>query len=92
MRPTPIPDDAVWPGAVRIVVAAPDGDLTNPDIAPVEVVADRAEDGVHPRFHVRAILEPGDLEQLAAGGHVWLTMWGAVVPFALSVAPGPDGG
>jgi hypothetical protein len=90
MRPTPIPEAEVWDGGVRVVFAAPDGDLTNPDIAPVEVVADRADDGVTPRFHVRAVLEAGDLETLAAGGNVWLTMWGTVVPFAVDVRPGPS--
>lgn len=89
MRPTPIPADEVPCGAVRVVFAAPDGDLTNPDIAPVEVLAERAADGVSATFSVRAVLEPGDLDRLAAGEPVWLTMWGAVVPFALAV--GRDG-
>ncbi|HEV7651352.1 MAG TPA: hypothetical protein VGP26_24645 [Actinophytocola sp.] len=38
MRPAPIPDEAVWDGAQRMVVAAPDGDLTHSTIAPVEVL------------------------------------------------------
>ena len=92
MRPTPIPDAEVPYGSVRIVVAPPDGDLTNPDIAPVEVLAERAADGVSPMFHIRCALDAGDLEQLAAGGNVWLTMWGAVVPFAVQVAGGKTGG
>lgn len=85
MRPAPIPAEAVWPGARRVVFAAPDGDLTNPDIAPVEVVVDRCSDGVTPRFSTRCVLEPGDLDKLAAGGHVWVSFYGVVVPFSVDV-------
>lgn len=85
MRPTPIPDDAVWEGGRRVVFSAPDGDLLNPTIAPVEAIIDRAGDGT-PRVCVRCTLEPGDLEKLAAGGHVWVAFYGAgLVPFNVDV-------
>lgn len=84
MRPTPIPDREVWYGALRRVFAAPDGDLTNPDIAPVEVLADQQDGDV--RIHVRCELEDGDLERLTAGGTVWITTWGGLLPFAVNVA------
>lgn len=38
MRPIPIPDAWVPEGAERRVLAAPGGDLTDPDVAPLEVL------------------------------------------------------
>ncbi|GAB2964375.1 hypothetical protein [Saccharothrix stipae] len=92
MRPTSIPAEAVWKGARRIVLAAPDGDLLNPDIAPLEVVIDEVtvNGETAPRFNVRCALEPGDLEKLAAGGHVWVSFYGGMVPMCVDVT-GPDG-
>lgn len=86
MRPAPIPDAALWSGAVRRVISPPDGDLTNPTIAPVEVVIEVLPDGV-PCISARCVLEPGDLEKLQAGGVVWVSFYtGAIPPFALTVA------
>jgi hypothetical protein len=76
MRPAPIP--------------APDGDLTNPDIAAVEMLVDPSVGGL-PRFSARCVLEPGDLDKLAAGGHVWVSFYSHVVPFSVDVT-GPNGG
>ena|SRR5437868_2756259 len=94
MRPAPIPDTEVWPGARRLVVSPPDGDLTNLDIAPVEALADRSPSTGALNLSVRCVLEEGDLEQLQAGGEVWLTFWGHMVPFATTVvgptAPRPE--
>lgn len=84
MRPVPIPEDRVWEGGVRRVFAAPDGDLTNPDIAPCEVVIDAGIGGIA-RVNVLLELEEGDLERLANGGAVWLSMLGGLSPFALTV-------
>lgn len=85
MRPVPIPDEAIWAGARRIVVAPPDGDLTNPVIAPVEALADLALDDT-PCLSVRCVPEAGDIEALQAGGFVWLTFYGGLMPpFALTV-------
>lgn len=89
MRPSPIPDDAIWDGARRVVFSAPDGDLTNSDIAPVEVLVD-AEGGV-PRISARCVLEDGDLDKLARGGTVWVSFYGgSLMPFQVDVI-GPDG-
>lgn len=85
MRPTPIPENEVWEGAVRRVIAAPDGDLTNPDIAPVEAVVDRSPSTGALNLSVRCELDDGDLEKPAAGGTVWITFWGAMVPWAATV-------
>jgi hypothetical protein len=85
MRPAPIPDEAIWPGAVRKVIAAPNGDLTDETIAPVEVLMDRPESLGGVRYCVRMALEPGDLEKLQAGGNVWIAFYGAVVPFYADV-------
>lgn len=87
MRPTPVPDHEIWEGARRMVIAPPDGDLTNPTIAPVEAVADQAPDGSL-NLSVRCVLEDGDLDKLQAGGTVWITFWGHMVPWAITtVAP-----
>lgn len=34
---------------------------------------------------VRCELEDGDLAKLVAGGRVWVTFWGGITPFALTV-------
>lgn len=68
MRPVPIPDELVWPGGRHRVIAPPDGDLTNPDIAPVDTIVD--DHGIH----LRLMLDDGDLEKLERNPHVWLTM------------------
>jgi hypothetical protein len=87
MRVTPIPDDAVWSGAQRVVIGPPDGDPTG-EIRAVEAVADVSPSTGVPVLSMRCALEPGDLEVLAAGGHVWVSFYGgAIVPFSVSVAP-----
>lgn len=86
MRPAAIPDNAVWPGARRVVVGPPDGDLTSTDIAPVEALVDVGQDTGIPRISVRCILEDGDLEKFADGGTVWVTFYGGqLVPFCVDV-------
>ncbi|WP_447643178.1 hypothetical protein [Nocardioides zeae] len=86
MRPVPIPDDAVWDGGVRRVIAPPGGDLTHPDIAPVDAIIDRGLGGVA-RVNILVQLEPGDLETLQQTGHLWLSVLGGIHPFALTAAP-----
>lgn len=85
MRATPIPDTEVWAGAIRKVFAAPDGDLTNPHIDPCETLVDCSPTTGALNISVRCLLEPGDLEKLQAGGVVWLTFWGSMVPWAVTV-------
>lgn len=86
MRPTPIPDAEVWEGAVRRVMSPPGGDLTNPDIAPVEALFDRSPSTGALCISSRVILEEGDLEKLAAGAPIWVTFWGVMVPWSIAVA------
>lgn len=91
MRPTTIPDEQVdiHPGSVRGVLAAPGGDLTDPNVAPIEVLFDQVQDGAAGRVLVRLALEDGDLPKLAAGGNVWLVFYGPIPMFGLDVkAPG----
>ena len=85
MRPTPIPDAEVWAGATRRVISPPGGDLTHPDIAPVEALVDQSPSTGVLNLSVRCELEEGDLEKLAAGGTVRVTFWGAMVPWAATV-------
>lgn len=82
MRPTPIPDAEVWPGAVRAVFGAPPD---APDVLPVEALCDSGQDTGLPRASVRLELEPGDLAKLAAGGHVWISFYGGMVPWCVDV-------
>jgi hypothetical protein len=75
MRPIPldIPPPA---GFVKRVIAAPDGDLTNDQIRPVEAFVGVGEDGI-PRYIMCILLEPEDLERIKAGIHYfWLTVLG----------------
>jgi hypothetical protein len=111
MRPTPIPDDELWPGARRVTLAGPSGDLTGDgssvdQAAAVEITLDRhpipadanrttkalydvGQDTGAPRCCIRLALEPGDLEKLAAGGVVWLGVYGPLPVFTVDVkAPG----
>jgi hypothetical protein len=86
MRVTPIPDEAVWAGAERVVIGPPGGDPTG-DIRPVEAVKDISESTGYPRLSVRCALEAGELERLAAGQCVWVSFYGGMPPFSVDVAP-----
>ena len=87
MRVTPIPDEAVWAGARRVVMSPPDGDLTGP-IRAVEAVVDVSPSTGVPVLSVRCALEPGDLERLAAGECMWVSFYGGgMPPFSVDVAP-----
>ncbi len=82
MRPSSIPDAENW--GHRIVISAPDGDLLNPDIAPVEVIAD--EHGLN----IRLVPDPGDLERMAAGVPLWLTLYTHRLPMFSVCVPVDD--
>lgn len=86
MRPTIIPEQLIPPGHRRIIVSPPGGDLTNPDIAPVEaLVAPLAAGRL---FQMRLTLEDGDIQQLLRGGHIWLSMMtDQLPPFAVRIGP-----
>lgn len=85
MRPTPIPDAEVWEGATRKVFAAPGGDLTDTQVAPVEALVDQSPATGGMTASVRCVLEDDDLANLQAGGTVWLTFWGGMIPWAATV-------
>jgi hypothetical protein len=89
MRPVPIPDPHVPPLARRVVVAAPDGDLTNDHIRPVEANLERTESG--PQYRILIELEHEDLTRWYAHRdrqwppRFWLICIGdQLQPFALS--------
>lgn len=85
MRVTPIPDGEGWPGATRIVMGPPHGADPTGDIRPLEMLAEIVIG--HAAYSARCVLEDGDLEHLAAGGVVWLTFYGGVTPFSVTVSP-----
>lgn len=85
MIPTTIPDALVKPGTVRKVIAAPNGDLTDDNIRPVEAIVSRDEATDLAAISVRLELEPGEIERLTAGQPVWLTMLGGLAPFYVEV-------
>jgi hypothetical protein len=85
MQPTTIPDDLIEPGTVRRVISAPNGDLLDDNIRPVEALISRDRPTQLAAFKMRLTLEPGELERLMAGKPVWLTMLGGVAPFSVDV-------
>ena len=95
MRAIPIPDDHIPDGTTRHVLAEPGGDLTNPDIAPLEVViSDKDYEGLR-LFASLWKLEDDDLAVLQKnGGKFWLTVYSPAHPVvAMVVDPVvPEGG
>lgn len=85
MRPVPIPDRLVRANQIRQVIGAPGGDLLDAQVAPVEAVVENYSGS--PLLSVRIQLEGDDLARLVAGEHVWLRMWGHIVPFEVEVGP-----
>lgn len=86
MRPSAIPDEEVWAGATRKVIAAPDGDLLGESgIEPVEALTEIV-DGT-PMFHVRMVLDDLDVARIKSGERVfWYTQHGtALRPFSLGM-------
>lgn len=83
VRVTPIPDAEMFTGHVRKVVAPPDNDLLDGVISAVEAQVELpTEEGGLPQFRFRIMPDDGDVERLAAGEPVWLSMMGHVVPFS----------
>lgn len=88
MRPVPIADELIPEGCKRLVIAAPDGDLLNDEIRPIEAVVGLTEDR-GPLFAMLLQLEEGDLERLQACGGLWLSMYtNQLPPFAVEIADG----
>jgi len=86
----PIPIDEVWADIYqKVVIASPDGDLTNDEIRPVEVyVGPTILNGeMINTFFSKILLEPEDLELIAKGqNHFWLLIHGQrLQPFALAM-------
>ncbi len=87
MRPAPIPDE-VAPGTRRVVVAAPNGDLTDDNIRSVETLVTQEPGGQW--YTVMLVLEPGDLDLLEADQPIWLSFAGGVPVFHVSTGiPNP---
>ena len=81
MRPGPIPDEHIWPGAKLVVFGAPEGhDQELLEILPVSGLVDEAKDGIN-RIHIRIDVDKLDLDQLQARGWFWLVFYGGVTPF-----------
>jgi hypothetical protein len=91
MRPIPIPAAAVWPNAKRIVMSAPNGDLMDDTIRPVEAIDEMSSELGVRILTVMCALDPGDLEKLAAGGTVAISFYGAMVPFEVNVCERVEG-
>lgn len=85
MRFVPVPAEAVWPGAERRVMAAPNGSLTDDDIRPLEVIVDRAPDLDGETFTALVQLEPGDLEKLERGAFVAFTTYSLLPPIQVDL-------
>lgn len=88
MRAVPIPDGiAEQLGGRRVVIGEP-GDPTREDVRPCEYVAvpSRLYPG-RPCFLALVELDDADRAALAGGAHLWLTLDGGEVPWALDVAP-----
>ena len=86
MKPVPVTDEMVGADAVkRVFLAPPDME----DVSPCEAVISASPDGKTVLVQVPMKLEPGDLENLQAGGTVWMTMVGNLLPFAVETAPPP---
>ncbi len=89
MRPIPIDED--WGQQYRkLVMAAPNGDLTDESILPVEVMVGPTQlnsGELINTFFMKIVLEPNDLELIAKGqDHFWLLIHGnRLQPFALAI-------
>jgi hypothetical protein len=91
VKPTRIPTSEVWKGARVVTFGAPEG--MEDKVAAVQAVEDRSGSTGVRRASVRLELEPGDLDKLAAGGHVWISFYGGMLPWSVDVAaPGEIGG
>jgi hypothetical protein len=83
--PTPIPDELIREGSVRRTIAAPNGDLLDDNIRPVDALISHDQPTGLAAVRVRLVLEGDELDRLAAGKPVWLTMLGGITPFDVQV-------
>ncbi len=78
MRPVPVPDGVAeqYPDLRRLVIAAPDGDLTS-EIRPVDALVGTTAlggDDEAPVFRIYAILEEPELAAVRDGRPVWVEL------------------
>lgn len=97
MRAIPIEDGWVPPDCSRQVLAAPNGDLNDPDIAPLEVILDPGggpfEDPRSVSMTSMWLLDEAERDAVTAGGLIVLVVMGvAHPPVALGVATLPGHG
>jgi hypothetical protein len=85
MRPTPLTDEQVAQlgGGTRRVLAAPNGDLLDEHVAPLEVVIQCPDDGI--QVTSLWILDDDDRAAIAAGALIKLSVIGGQPPVALEV-------
>lgn len=73
MRPTPIPDEEVWPGTTRLTIAPPGGNFLDPEVSAVEALFETSTTRVN-RYSVRLALEGDDLARFERGDPLWLSI------------------
>lgn len=73
MRPTPIPDEEVWPGTTRLTIAPPGGNFLDPEVSAVEALFETSSTRVN-RYSVRLALEGDDLARFERGDPLWLSI------------------
>lgn len=83
MRITTI--DEIPEGYERIIMNPPDGDMTNDHIRAAEMLVKYYPDINTRIFRARFVPEPKEIVDLQSGAPVWLSLWGAVVPFNVQV-------
>lgn len=88
MLPTRIPTALIREDSQVTIARAPD-DPRYTGVEDCEALVERGQHGLA-QVRVRLELEPGELEQLAAGGHVWVTFVGGILPFNVTTT-GPEG-
>lgn len=83
-----MPDECIPPGCKRVVIAAPNGDLMDDSVRPVEACVGLTED-MGLCYTILVQLDEGDLERLAETPAIWLSMYTPQIPvFAIEVADG----
>lgn len=83
-----MPDELVFEDGERMVIAPPDGDLTNEKISPAEAIVVRAENET-PTYTFVIQLETDDLETIERdGGRFFYTTVGLVAPFQFDTITG----
>jgi hypothetical protein len=83
MRPVPINLTDLPEGFTRQVMAAPNGDLTDQTVGPLEVAVGPVQGEMV--FFSKWIFEPGDMEELLEKGHLWLGVRG-MQPVVMMIA------